>query len=248
MRWWLIPPSLAEPPPAWASSAHLENYALTLGKVSAGDRTLVAAAAKTTKLEIKDPEAFFENVTLKSADAKKWLSSHLAASINLAPHPPPQIYMLTGLVLMTHATWTSLTTNDPRFVPGFQAPFDPSGVSVIRRLSVSDGIKPTFGFEGEDEDGKRVEGAVVHETGKYPGTRGWAARWQRVGVTILKEGAKDAGQNILKLKGARAEGKSVEVDLEEVEEVEEDEGKDDDDEEFDEEFWDKFLDKVDESV
>jgi hypothetical protein len=157
--------------------------------------------------------------------------------------------MLTGLVLMTHATWTSLTTEDPRFVPGFQAPFDPSGVSVIRRLSVSDGIKPTFGFRGDNEDGKTVEGAVVHETGKYPGTRGWAARWQRVGVRVLKEGEKEEGENVLKLKGARAEGKTVEVELEDVEEVEiEDEGKDEEDEEFDEDFWDKFLDKVDESV
>jgi hypothetical protein len=201
------------------------------------------------------PEAFFENVTLKSADAKKWLSSHLAASINLAPHPPPQIYMLTGLVLMTHATWTSLTTEDTRFVPGFQAPFDPSGVSVIRRLSLSDGIKPAFSnykgaeYKGEDDDGKKVEGAVVHETGKYPGTRGWAARWQRVGVRVLKADEKEEGENILKLKGARADGKSVEVELEDVEEVEiEDEGKDEDDEEFDEEFWDKFLDKVEESA
>jgi len=150
--------------------------------------------------------------------------------------------MLTGLVLMTHATWTSLTTEDARFVPGFQAPFDPSGVSVIRRLSVSDGIKPAFSnykgeeYRGEDEDGKKVEGAVVHETGKYPGTRGWAARWQRVGVRVLKAGEKEDGENI-------------EVELEDVEEIEiAEEGKDEDDEEFDEEFWDKFLDKVDESV
>jgi hypothetical protein len=56
-------PSIAEPAPAWATSDHLENYALTLGKISpedydaehdSADRYAVAAAAKTTKLEIKE--------------------------------------------------------------------------------------------------------------------------------------------------------------------------------------------------
>lgn len=53
--------SIEEPPPAWAKKDALENYGLTLGKGSADEededepgsqRYRVAAAAKTTKLEI----------------------------------------------------------------------------------------------------------------------------------------------------------------------------------------------------
>jgi hypothetical protein len=65
-------PSIEEPAPAWALSTPLENYALTLGESStedldAEDQTIdsadksgaakryrVAAAAKTTKIEIKE--------------------------------------------------------------------------------------------------------------------------------------------------------------------------------------------------
>jgi hypothetical protein len=65
-------PSIEEPAPAWAQSTPLENYALTLGESSTGDldaedqtidsadksgavkRYRVAAAAKTTKTEIKE--------------------------------------------------------------------------------------------------------------------------------------------------------------------------------------------------
>ena len=55
------PSSISEPPPEWARSASLENYAMTLGQSapqSADDagtqRYRVAAAAKTTRLEINE--------------------------------------------------------------------------------------------------------------------------------------------------------------------------------------------------
>jgi hypothetical protein len=57
--------SIAESPPTWARSTALENFALTLGKgpieddddsaeEAEGQIYRVAAAAKTTKLEIKE--------------------------------------------------------------------------------------------------------------------------------------------------------------------------------------------------
>jgi hypothetical protein len=63
-----VSPSVSEPPPEWAQSGSLENYALTLGKSSTQDRDIeddfedkagvqgyrVVAAAKTTRVEIKE--------------------------------------------------------------------------------------------------------------------------------------------------------------------------------------------------
>lgn len=92
--------------------------------------------------------------------------------------------MLTGLVLMTHATWTSLSSRDHSFTAGLPAPFNPGGVSAIRKLSVSEDVKPVFGVVVSDAP-KEVSGAVIHETGKYPGTRGWAAQWQKVEFEIV---------------------------------------------------------------
>lgn len=143
-------------------------------------------------------------MTLNSDDAKKWLSSHIAAGESLAEgksHPRPQVWMLTGLILMTHATWTSLSS-DQTFTPGLQAPFDPTGVTQIRRLSVSDGVRPTFGYTPTDA-GKHVSGAVIHETGKYPGIRGWAAQWRKVDIQIVsKDKVKGGAQNQLALKNS----------------------------------------------
>jgi hypothetical protein len=59
--------SISEPPPDWAQSGSLENYALTLGKASKQAHDFednedeggiqgyrVVAAAKTTRVEIKE--------------------------------------------------------------------------------------------------------------------------------------------------------------------------------------------------
>jgi hypothetical protein len=57
--------SISEPAPAWAESTPLQNYALTLGQdktegdedsadESEGQRYRVVAAAKSTKLELKE--------------------------------------------------------------------------------------------------------------------------------------------------------------------------------------------------
>jgi hypothetical protein len=136
---------------------------------------------------------------------------------------------------MTHSTWSLLSTSNPdeskRFTPGLASPFDPSAVQNLRRLSVSEGVKPTFGFRAErKEEERNIEGVKVEETGKFPGVRAWAARWERV-VWGEGEGEK------LRLKG----GKEVMVRLgkgyagNEAEEIDDDE-----------KFWDAFLDKADE--
>jgi len=241
---------IAESPPEWARSMALENFALTLGKGSAEEendsadekegRYRVVAAAKTTRLEINDAEEFLNNVTLKNDKAKKWLSAHISVAESLFPtsHTKPPIWMCTGLVLMTHATWTSLSST-ATFTPGMPAPFNPSAVSEIRRSSVSEGVRPTIGFE-ETEHSKRIGNAIIYETGKYPGTRGWAAQWERVDVRIVGESEWKGGvdnQFMLKTKG---EQKIAVVELEEgvfggVEDGVKESAIDDD-------YWDAFLD------
>ncbi|PMD29393.1 hypothetical protein L207DRAFT_538810 [Hyaloscypha variabilis F] len=240
---------IAEPPPAWAESRALENFALTLGEDDEADdseeeegpRYRVVAAAKSVKLDIKDSGKFFNEVTLKSEDARKWLASHLSAAEDLQPKPKPQIWMLTGLILMTHATWSKLSSKQ-KFTPGLPAPFDPTGVTAIRRSSVSEHVKPVFGYE-EKEDNKHVPGgAVIHETGKYPGTRGWAAQWELVDVKILPADKAKGGNNQLPLHVPGQGAKVAVVELDEGEYAKNgDEGAIDD-----EEYWEKFLDVVEE--
>lgn len=197
-------------------------------------------------LSVSSPEEFFEKITLSSPTAKKWLSSHLSAAETLAKNKPssprPEIWMLTGLILMQHATWTSLSSKDTAFIAGQQAPFNPSSVSNIRRLSISENIKPTFGFRGSGEEGKSVEGATIHETGKYPGTRGWAAQWQKVefqvgGSEKWKEGVKE----LVKLKDGVAIVRVNEDIFAQGEGGKEKE----EEQEFDDAYWDAFIDATD---
>jgi len=251
---------IQDPAPAWATSTALGNYALTLGKgseqghdannpvstsadESGAQRYRVAASEKATKIEIKEPEEFFEEITLSSPTAKKWLTSHLSASETLAKSKSsakPEVWMLTGIILMQHATWTSLSSKDSGFVAGQKAPLDPSGISSIRRLSISENVKPTFGFRGGDDETKNVGGVVVHETGKYPGTRGWAARWQKVEAMIGgPEKWKDGVNNLLKLK----EGVAM-VRLNGDLYASNDGGKDVS-KNLDDSYWDAFLDATD---
>jgi hypothetical protein len=157
--------------------------------------------------------------------------------------------MLTGLILMTHATWTSLSSKDQAFIPGLQAPFDPTGVSAMRRLSVSDGVRPTFGLTVTDEV-KHVSGSVIHETGKYPGTRGWAAQWQKVDVKFVPaEQSQDVAINQLRLKGtSEISGKIAQLELREdvyaVNEAQDNKSVED----IDDDYWDAFLDATEEST
>ncbi|KAG9245691.1 hypothetical protein BJ878DRAFT_574667 [Calycina marina] len=242
--------------PPWARSQTLDDFALTLGSSSAdgdeeeeeddsGDqsrrakRYQVVAAAKTINIEIEDPKSFFNEITLKSAEANKWLSSRLSAAEALAQEkkdPTPQIWMVTGLILMAHATWTSLSSNNQDFVPGKQAPFDPCENSTLRRLSVSEHVNPTFGFRANNE-AINVHGAVIHETGKYPGLRGWAVRYQKVGVKVL-DGEKSGG-NALKLKSGTTAMVEVNPDIFA-------ENKNTASDGLDEEFFDAFLNKAEE--
>jgi hypothetical protein len=149
--------------------------------------------------------------------------------------------MLTGLILMTHATWSRLSSKQ-KFVPGLPAPFDPTGVTAIRRSSVSEHVKPVFGYE-ENEEIKHIPGGhVIHETGKYPGTRGWAAQWELVDAQILPAEKAKGGNNQLPLQVPGQGSQVAVVELKEgVYAKNEDEGAVDD-----EEYWEKFLDVVEE--
>jgi hypothetical protein len=150
---------------------------------------------------------------------------------------------------MQHATWTRLSSKDKRFVAGERAPFIPAGVSAIRRSSVSDAVKPTFGYRANEEEKHIPGGHVIHETGKYPGTRAWAAQWQRVDVKITSaKKDEDVASNHITLK--RAPQLAVvklreDVHAENEEEEEEEEDENDSTEELDDEYWDSFIDEID---
>ncbi|CZT11257.1 uncharacterized protein RCO7_09949 [Rhynchosporium graminicola] len=256
-------PDIQDSPPDWAELTQLGNYALTLGTgseqghaannpsskstdQSGQERYRVAAAEKTTKISIKDPEEFFEEITLSSPSAKKWLASHLSAAESLSKGKSqsatkPEIWMLTGLILMQHATWTSLSSKDPGFIAGQKAPFDPSGVSNLRRLSISENVKPTIGFRAsEGEEKKSVNGAIIHETGKYPGTRAWAAQWQKIEFQVGgNEKWKEGVKRLLKLK----EGVAM-VRVNEDVYAEDGEGKGNR-VELNDAYWEAFIDATD---
>ena len=146
---------------------------------------------------------------------------------------------------MQHATWTRLSSKDQRFVAGERAPFIPAGVSALRRSSVSDAVKPTFGYRANEEEKHIPGGHLIHETGKYPGTRGWAAQWLRVDSRVMssKQG-EPAAINEITLR--RAPQIAV-VKLREDIYPENDEDTDDEESpaQFDDEYWDAFLDKTD---
>ena len=150
---------------------------------------------------------------------------------------------------MTHATWTSLSSKDQSFIAGLQAPFNPTGVSEIRRLSVSDGVRPTFGYTGSN-DVKHISGAIIHETGKYPGTRGWAAQWQRVDAQILPvEKWQDGVNNQLRLKSRSGPPPKIAVVELQEDAYAENEAQDDESaEDSDDEYWEAFLDASEEYV
>lgn len=80
-----------------------------------------------------------------------------------------EIWLLTSLILFTHATWTSITSPEV-FKVGEAAPFDPSSVNQLRRLSTSGDVRPVVGLEkGREEEEHRERGvgkAEVLETGK----------------------------------------------------------------------------------
>ncbi|TVY60773.1 hypothetical protein LSUE1_G007827 [Lachnellula suecica] len=236
---------ITEQPPSWATSIQFENRALTLGQDSSNDeRYRVVFAEKTTKLDIKEyqspvscPKKFLAETILASDDAKRWLGSRINAikSLSSKVQKEPEIWMLTGFILMTHATWTSLSDSEHSFVPGTPAPFEASSVLAMRRISVSDGVKPTFGFRAAEQT-KEVDGSVVHETGKYPGTRMWAAQWQKIEFSVLPAEKWNGGAGQLKLKTNPPKVAVVNVgDI-----TAQNYGTES--EELDDEFWDSFLD------
>jgi len=141
---------------------------------------------------------------------------------------------------MTHATWTSLSSKQS-FVAGLQAPFDPTGVTAIRRSSVSEHVKPVFGID-VPEPSKHISGAVIHETGKYPGTRGWAAQWERIDIQLLPQEKWNKSDNQFVLKNKTGvTSKVAVVKLQGQIYAEQD---DDDEDEEDDDYWESFIDAI----
>jgi hypothetical protein len=107
-------------------------------------------------------------------------------------------------------------------------------VQNLRRLSVSEGVKPTFGYRAEKGEEREIEGVKVEETGKFPGVRAWAARWERV---VWGDGDGEGKGGKLGLKG----GKEVVINLGKGYA-----GNEEDEFDDDEKFWDGFLDQAEE--
>ena len=108
---------------------------------------------------------------------------------------------------------------------------------------MSDRVRPTFGFK-DSEDAqkeKHISGTQILETGKYPGSRVWAARWERVDA-VVKDGKewKDEANN-LKLRLEEGVRKFASVKLKEGEYAENrvDEGK-----VLSDKFWEDYLDDI----
>ena len=96
-----------------------------------------------------------------------------------------------------------------------------------------------------DKKEKHVSGATIHETGKYPGLRVWAARYERVGVDIQPGEKWKEGVGNLKLRLEEGVRKFAVVGLK-GETATLGEGKGKGVGEFSEKFWEEFLDNADE--
>lgn len=146
---------------------------------------------------------------------------------------------------MTHATWTKLSSKDHSFIAGTQAPFDPTGISAIRRLSTSGSVRPVVGLEVPDDSSKKnISGTVIHETGKYPGTRGWAAQWTRINVDIVSADKAEGDADEIKLKGDKS--RIAVVDILEGSYAENESKEYGNDDNLGDEYWDAFLDATEE--
>lgn len=91
-----------------------------------------------------------------------------------------------------------------------------------------------------EEKKKHISGATIHETGKYPGLRGWAARWEKIDVKILPGEKWTEGAGHLKLKLEDGVRKFAVVGLGgELASTDKGLGV-----QFDDEFWEEFLDNI----
>lgn len=147
---------------------------------------------------------------------------------------------------MQHATWTNISITQEQsasFTPGLPAPFDPTGVSNLRRLSVSDRVRPVIGFKDNDDEKKerKIDGTQILETGKYPGSRVWAARWEKVEAVIKdgKEWKDEVGNLKLRLEEGVRKFASVRFKAGAYAENRVDESK-----VLDDKFWEEYLDDI----
>jgi len=147
---------------------------------------------------------------------------------------------------MQHATWTNISITPEQassFTPGLPAPFNTPGISSLRKLSVSDRVRPVIGFKDDDNEKKKrkIEGSQILETGKYPGSRVWAARWEKVDYVVKdgKDWKEDKGN--LKLRLDEGVRKFAKVELKKGEYAG---NKVDEESALDDKFWEEYLDGI----
>ena len=231
----------------------LTNFALTLGKADdngdSENEYCVAVAEKAVKIQaneyvslfqirsplnLSSPEEFLDNVTLKSAEAKNWLSARLSAAHSLNPRAIPSLWIVVGTVLMETTTWSKMSS-DEALNPGRPTPFDPTVASTIRRSSLSGDVRPTVGMPDEVERGQ-VSGYKILETGKYPGRTVWHAWWAKLIIKIVPLSEAQRSSNYIKLNDKDA----AVIKLKTADDKEGETGV-----QFTDEDWDALLEKVD---
>jgi hypothetical protein len=193
------------------------------------------------------PLKFFTSTTLTTPASHKWLTLRLSANELSSSSAKPEIWLLTGLIVIQHATWTNISVTSSQassFTPGLPAPFNTPGINSLRKLSVSDRVRPVIGFNDPDDEKKerKIDGTQILETGKYPGSRVWAARWEKVEYTVKdgKEWKDEKGNLKLRLEEGVRKFASVRLKEGEYAENRVDEGK-----VFDDKFWEEYLDDLD---
>jgi len=140
------------------------------------------------------PHDFFEKAILQSTRAQRWLQERLTVANDLssrlksAVKPTPNIWLLTGVYLMSNTSQQIVTTNTRSQNTALQIPVpDPSGMSTLLQLNVggsaSTASDVSFGTSVEIKEEKV-----------------WAAQWQKVKVKKVKiDKWEDALQNHIRL-------------------------------------------------
>ncbi|KAL1879183.1 hypothetical protein Daus18300_001762 [Diaporthe australafricana] len=144
------------------------------------------------RFQIHQATEFLNSVILSSPEAKKWLSSRIALSktmlllnrLKVGKSRHPQIWMVTGVQMLSNATVYSERTGSAKTGANIQAP-TPELASAV--LAAAGG------------DGKLAEAAISSSTGgftnveyQHEGERVWAAQFRRLKLDFLDGGASDS--------------------------------------------------------
>ncbi|KAI4251715.1 MAG: hypothetical protein LQ352_004687 [Teloschistes flavicans] len=250
LRTWTVEDAIAD---AWmchtsGGGIHVGGGLTNLAELDvapSSSQTVLIVGKEGSKIEIREPQKFLNEVILKAFPGRLWLSSILAISLKLRiqrklTFQNPHIWLLTGLVLLTDANSMSIVQHDSSYGGTVNVPLpDPSGVTALLQLMPQLRGKVTSSWQAGS--GMRRLGNKVY-----------AAQWQRLDVKYSSLGddknVLPNGVNLLNIFSARTsrgDSNVAEVSVEDAKTAPSLVGDKSADEtyktEFDDDYWRRFL-------